>query len=113
MDAVEDIGEKTAEVIVSYLEKHKDDIDDLMNFVEPELPKTGALTGERFCFSGGFDEGKRYWEQQVEDRGGKCTGSVSKKTNYLVAGTGSGSKSEKAEKLGIPILSIDELKALL
>ena len=113
LDAVEDIGEKTAEVIVSYLEKHKDDIDDLMNFVEPELPKTGALTGERFCFSGGFDEGKRYWEQQVEDRGGKCTGSVSKKTNYLVAGTGSGSKSEKAEKLGIPILSIDELKALL
>ena len=113
LEAVDDIGTKTAETIFEYLEENSEEIDDLLEFVEPELPKTGKLTGKTFCFSGGFEEGKRHWEQIVEALGGKCSGSVSKKTDYLVAGSGSGSKSVKAEKLGIPILSIDELQELL
>ena len=113
LEAVDDVGTKTAETIQAYLAKHADEIDDLLQFVEPQLPKTGKLTGKRFCFSGGFSEGKRHWEQIVEDLGGKCAGSVSKKTDYLVAGSGSGSKSEKAEKLGIPIISVDELQKLI
>ena len=113
LENVEDVGQKTAEAIQQYLSDNEGEIDDLLDYVEPELPKTGKLTGKRFCFSGGFEEGKRHWEQVVEDLGGKCTGSVSKKTDYLVAGSGSGSKSVKAEKLGIPIISIDELKELL
>jgi DNA ligase (NAD+) len=113
LEAVDDVGTKTAETIHTYLAQHSDEIDDLLNFVEPELPKTGKLTGKRFCFSGGFEEGKRYWEQQVEQLGGKCTGSVSKKTDFLVAGSGSGSKSVKAEKLGVPILSIEDLIDML
>ena len=107
------MGEKTAETIHTYLSEHAEEIDDLLQFVEPELPKTGSLTGKAFCFSGGFPEGKRYWEQRVEELGGKCTGSVSKKTDFLVAGSGSGSKSAKAEKLGIPIITSDELLAML
>ena len=113
LEAVDDVGTKTAETSQAYLAKHADEIDDLLQFVEPQLPKTGKLTGKRFCFSGGFSEGKRHWEQIVEDLGGKCAGSVSKKTDYLVAGSGSGSKSEKAEKLGIPIISVDELQKLI
>ena len=113
LEAVEDVGTKTAETIHEYLSDHSDEIDDLLNFVEPELPKTGKLTGKKFCFSGGFEEGKKHWEDRVEELGGKCTGSVSKKTDYLVAGSGSGSKSAKAEKLGIPILTIEELQAML
>ena len=85
----------------------------MLEFVEAEAPKTGSLTGVTFCFSGGFEEGKRHWEEAVEKRGGKCTGSVSKKTNYLVAGPGSGSKSAKAEKLGIPIIDVAELEEML
>lgn len=111
--AVEDVGEKTAQTIHDYLREHQQEIDDLLQFVEPELPKTGKLSGKRFCFSGGFAEGKRHWEEQVETLGGKCSGSVTKKTDYLVAGTGSGSKSVKAEKLGVPILTIEELQELL
>ena len=56
---------------------------------------------------------QRYWEQQVEERGGKCSSSVSKKTDFLVAGPGSGSKSEKAEKLGIPIIDVKQLQEML
>lgn len=114
LEAVDDVGTKTAEFIHAYLKEHREDIDDLLEYVEPELPQSGGkLDGKRFCFSGGFAEGKRHWEEQVEALGGKCSGSVSKKTDYLVAGSGSGSKSAKAEKLEIPILTIEELQELL
>ena len=110
LEAVDDVGEITAVAIREYLDANADDIDDLLQFVQPTVPESGGkLDGLAFCFSGGFPEGKKYWESEVESRGGKCTGSVSKKTNYLVAGPGSGSKSAKAEKLGIPIITTEKL----
>ena len=113
LEAVDDVGTKTAERIQEYLQEHAEEIDDLLQFVEPELPTTGKLTGKIFCFSGGFEAGKRHWEKLVEAQGGKCTGTVSKKTDYLVAGPGSGSKSEKAQRLGTPIITVEQLQQLL
>ena len=113
LEQVEDIGNKTAESIHFYLNDNAKWIDDLLTFVEPELPKTGALTGKTFCFSGSFEAGKRHWEQRVEELGAKTVSGVSKKTDYLVAGPGSGSKSAKAEKLGIEILNVEQLEAML
>ena len=49
----------------------------------------------------------------IEKHGGKCAGSVSKKTNYVVAGEAAGSKLEKAKELGIPVLTEEELKSML
>lgn len=113
LEAVDDVGSITAEAIHSYMEENAIEIDALLEFVEPEVPESGgSLDGKTFCFSGGFPEGKKHWEKEVEQRGGKCSGSVSKKTNYLVAGPGSGSKSEKAKKLEIPIITTDELEKL-
>ena len=113
LEEVEDIGTITAEAIQGYLSDHESEIDQLLDYIEPVLPESGgSLNGLNFCFSGGFPEGKKFWEKEVEDRGGKCTGSVSKKTNFLVAGSGSGSKSEKAKKLEIPIIDTDELKSM-
>ncbi|MEM9944222.1 MAG: NAD-dependent DNA ligase LigA [Planctomycetota bacterium] len=113
LEAVEDIGSITAEAIRNFLDSHQEQIDELLKYVEPETTQTGgSLEGKAFCFSGSFPDGKKHWEKEVESRGGRCTGSVSKKTDYLVAGPGSGSKSEKAEKLGIPIINTDELKQL-
>jgi DNA ligase (NAD+) len=113
LEAVGDVGAKTAETIHTYLSANASEIDRLLDYVEPVLPKTGKLTGKTFCFSGGFAEGKRHWEQEVEDLGAKCSGGVTKKTDYLVAGSGSGSKSDKATQLGVPILTVEELAKML
>ncbi len=110
---IEGIGEKTAETIHKFLQENSDEIDKLIKVFKLELPKTGKFSGKIFCFSGSFDEGKKYWEEQVETLGGKCSSSVNKKTDYLIAGPGSGSKSEKAKEFGVEILNVDELKSML
>ena len=113
LEAVDDVGTITAEAIREFFDREIKSIDRLLNYVTPTVAETGGtLDGKTFCFSGGFPEGKKFWEQEVESRGGKCSSSVSKKTNYLIAGSGSGSKSEKAAKLEIPILTTEQLQEL-
>lgn len=55
------------------------------------------------------DEAKSY----IEAHGGKVTGSVSRKTSYLVAGEAAGSKLDKANSLGVTVINEDQLKALV
>lgn len=49
----------------------------------------------------------------IEQRGGKASGSVSKKTTYVVAGENAGSKLRKAQELNIPVLTEDEFLSML
>jgi DNA ligase (NAD+) len=49
----------------------------------------------------------------IKAHGGKVSGSVSKKTNYVLVGDSPGSKAEKAQQLGVPVLGEDDLKALV
>jgi len=77
-------------------------------------PQGTTLAGKTFVLTGTMptwsrDEATRH----ILAAGGKVSGSVSKKTAYLVSGEDAGSKLVKAQELGIPVLSEDELKALL
>ena len=111
---VPDVGETTAKVINEYLDSDGYKIiDDLLKHVELELPKTGKLSGSSFCFSGGFEGGKRKWEVSVENEGGVIKSSVGKSTTYLVEGDNAGSKVAKAQGYGVTILSIDDLEGML
>lgn len=69
--------------------------------------KTFVLTGELVTMT------RRAAEEEVERRGGKAAGSVSKKTSYVVAGENAGSKLAKAQELGVPVLTEEEFAALL
>jgi DNA ligase (NAD+) len=73
----------------------------------PLLGKTLVLTGTLPTLS--RDEAQAL----IEDAGGKVSGSVSKKTSYVIAGEEAGSKLEKARTLGVPVLDEDGLRALL
>lgn len=57
--------------------------------------------------------GRKEAQALIEQYGGKVSGSVSKKTDYVLAGEAAGSKLTKAQELGITVISEDELKAML
>jgi DNA ligase (NAD+) len=82
--------------------------------VAGETAPAGPLAGKTVVVSGtieGFSREEA--EEAVRAAGGKPAGSVSKKTDYLVAGPGAGSKLEKAQGLGVPVLDADGFRALL
>ena len=67
-----------------------------------------------FVFTGKLTKWQRSEAGEiVENLGGKASGSVSKKTTYVVAGPGAGSKLKKAQQLGVKVLTEDEFAALL
>ena len=68
--------------------------------------KTFVLTGTLAHFT--RDEAKK----MIEDAGGKVTGSVSKKTDYVVAGADAGSKLDKAKELGVPVIDEKEMEKI-
>ncbi len=75
---------------------------------EDEAPR--LLEGLTIVVTGTLEHfGRSGISEFIEKNGGKCTGSVSKKTDYLVAGENAGSKLDKARSLGIPVISEQEL----
>ena len=86
-----------------------------VNMQAREREQAGSLLeGKTFVLTGTLPTLSRKEASDIIQRnGGKVTGSVSKKTSYVLAGEDPGSKLEKAESLGIPVLSEDELMAML
>ena len=80
----------------------------------PEAAASAPLAGKTFVLTGTLEVFTRDEAQAaIEARGGKVTGSVSKKTSYVVAGTSPGSKLAKAEQLGVTVVGDDEFARLL
>ena len=79
---------------------------------EPDAPQT--LAGLTFVLTGTLQNYKRTEAAKLlEAMGAKCTGSVSKKTSYVIAGEAAGSKLAKAEQLGVPVLDESALVQIL
>ena len=119
--AVQDIGEISAEGIYNFFhdEGNKALLERLkalgLNFAREESAVQGtALTGLTFCITGTLEGMSRSdAESLIESNGGKPVSSVSKKTSYLLMGADAGSKERKARELGVPIISLEELKDMI
>ncbi|OGL62363.1 hypothetical protein A3C09_02915 [Candidatus Uhrbacteria bacterium RIFCSPHIGHO2_02_FULL_47_44] len=115
LEEVEGVGGIVAESVIAYLgEKHNRELIEsyLDNGVEVEpvvkLKTSAAFDGKTFVITGtlsrmGRDEAK----EKIRSLGGKASGSVSKKTDYVIAGEEAGSKLDEALKLGVKVLSED------
>jgi DNA ligase (NAD+) len=117
------IGEVLAEQIVETLEDERTQelISRLrerglrMELAEDEkAPATGPLVGKTFVITGTLPNlSREEATARIEEAGGKVTGSVSKKTDYLLLGADPGSKLAKAEKVGTEIIDEERLLELL
>ncbi|WP_291423747.1 NAD-dependent DNA ligase LigA [Deinococcus sp.] len=78
-----------------------------------EVTRTGELAGLNFVITGTLSRPRDDLKNQLEAAGGRVTGSVTKKTSYLIAGEEAGSKLARAEELGVAVLDEAGLAALL
>jgi DNA ligase (NAD+) len=119
--ATQGIGPKMAEKIAEQLadEKMRDLIDDLRREgvtleLEGPPPGEGPLAGKTFVLTGTLpDLTREQASERIVAAGGRVTSSVSKKTDYVVAGENAGSKLTKAESLGVAVLDEPGLLGLL
>ncbi len=122
--ATNEIGPKIAESVHSYLsnEKNKFLIDRLikagLNFesrpTESRSTANSSFSGKTFVLTGTLNNYKREEAQDlIENAGGKVSSSVSKKTDYVLAGADAGSKLEKAKTLGVKVIDEDEFHKMI
>jgi DNA ligase (NAD+) len=114
------IGEVVGDALVEFFrEKHnRDAVNHLLAEIEIEpmetMKKDSPIAGKTVVFTGALEKMTRDEAKATAERlGAKAAGSVSKKTDYVVAGPGAGSKLAEAQKLGIKVLSEDEWLALI
>ena len=81
--------------------------------VKKEAPKGTSLAGLSFCITGTLSKGRSEIQADIVKAGGDVKGSVSAKLNYLVAGDEAGSKLEKANSLGVKVISEEELYRMI
>lgn len=119
MSAVVDVGPVVAASIAAFMaEPHNRAVIEALRGVwvdgEAQTPRAGGLLGKTFVLTGTLpDLGREEAKALIEAAGGKVAGSVSKKTDFVVAGTEAGSKLAKAHELGITVLDVHGLKEMV
>jgi DNA ligase (NAD+) len=120
LEEVNEVGPRIAESIVEFFgdEHNRKLVGDLrkagLTFTGQKKEKGTKLAGKTFVLTGTLarhtrDEAK----EMIEDAGGRVSGSVSKKTDYVVAGSDAGSKLDKARELGVNVIGEEELERLV
>jgi DNA ligase (NAD+) len=116
IDAIEGIGETVVDALVDFFsEPHNvEALDDLLKHVtvtpfERPAAVSSPVTGKTVVFTGKLERiGRSEAKAQAERLGAKVAGSVSAKTDYVIAGADAGSKLTNAQKLGVKVLTEDE-----
>lgn len=118
--AIHEVGPQVAQSVINFFAspRNREILDQLLaTGVTPREENKrsgGPLAGKTFVFTGALIRfGRKEAQELVERHGGRASGSVSKKTDYVVAGNDAGSKLDKARELGVAVLSEEEFEQLL
>lgn len=120
INSIENIGEVVSQSVYDWF-RHKENLrfiqklhDNGVKIVNPEKKKPGKLTGKTFVVTGTLETMSRdEAKKRIKAAGGKISESVSKKTDYVVAGENPGSKLDKANSLGVKVLTEQEFIKIL
>jgi DNA ligase (NAD+) len=120
LEAVDEVGPRVAQAIREFFaeEKNRELVEKLrqagLTFTAEKKRKTSQLEGLTFVLTGTMpDLTREEAKARIEAAGGRVSGSVSKKTSYLVAGEDAGSKLDKARELKVPVIEQAQLLELL
>ena len=120
LEQVDEVGPRIAESILEFFHepKNRDLVQRLrdagLTFAGKKRERGSKLAGKTFVLTGTLakytrDEARK----MIEDAGGRVSGAVSKKTDYVVAGNDAGSKLDKAKELGVPVIEEKEMEKLV
>jgi DNA ligase (NAD+) len=119
LEEVNEVGPRIAESIVEFFadEHNRKLVSDLrkagLTFTGQKKEKGTKLAGKTFVLTGTLERHTRdEAKKMIEDAGGRVSGSVSKKTDYVVAGSDAGSKLDRARELGVSVIGEEELEGL-
>ena len=122
LKSINDIGDVIAKSIVDYFSDEKNinlinrlkDLNLNMRYLGEEVNTSNEnINGKTFVITGTLSRPRDEIKEEIEDLGGNVTGSVTKKTDYVIAGEKAGSKLTKANELGIRVLTEEEYNNML
>jgi len=120
LQQVNEVGPRIAQSIAEFFAeaKNRDLVKKLreagLRFSGKKKERGTKLAGKTFVLTGTLERYSRdQAKKMLEDAGGRVSGSVSKKTDYVIAGSDAGSKLDKAKELGIPVIGEKEMDELL
>ncbi|MFL2963062.1 MAG: NAD-dependent DNA ligase LigA [Candidatus Thalassarchaeaceae archaeon] len=114
---IDGIGETVARLVLDGLANRISTINELRKYLEiseeKETLDSGKLLGKTFCITGTLSRPRKEIALSIKSEGGKVQSSISGNLDYLLAGESAGSKLEKAQRLGVKIISEKELSSLI
>jgi DNA ligase (NAD+) len=119
LQQVNEVGPRIAQSIAEFFQekKNRELVEELrkagLTFTGTRKERGTKLAGKTFVLTGTLTRPRDLVKKMIEDAGGRVAGSVSKKTDYVVAGTDAGSKLDKAKELGVSVIGENDLDKLL
>ncbi len=120
LQAVNEVGPRIAHSIVEFFRepRNRELVDELrkagLTFAGTKKERGTKLAGKTFVLTGTLaNYSREQAKKMIEDAGGRVSGSVSQKTDYVLAGADAGSKLDKARELGIPVITEQQIEGLL
>jgi DNA ligase (NAD+) len=116
--ALDGIGEEMANSLLEFMRVNHDFVLQLFETIEPSVEKKveaeeNPFKSKTVVLTGSMSVSRGVIKEMLEKLGAKVSGSVSKKTDYVVYGEDAGSKLTKAESLGVKTLTEDEMRQIL